>query len=173
MVSRSRLRLRPVNPAAATERLYYTDAYTRTFDARVVDRADEGRRVYLASTHFYPTSGGQPHDLGLLGDIPVIDVIDEGDRVAHVLAQPLAAADSVRGAIDWTRRFDNMQQHTGQHLLSAVFEDLFAARTVSVHFGDDHSTLDLEIDSLSAEKLARVERRANEIIAENRSVTVG
>lgn len=158
--------------AAPTERLYYTDAYRAEFSARVVDRSDDGRRVYLDATAFYPTSGGQPNDLGTLGGIQVTDVIDEDARIVHALEKPLGADAQVLGAIDWKRRFDHMQQHTGQHLLSAVFEDLFGARTISVHFGDKHSTLDLETDSLPTDKLARAERRANEIIAENRAVTV-
>ena len=155
-----------------TDRLYYTDAYRAEFSARVVDTADEGRRVYLDSSAFYPTSGGQPNDLGTLNGIPVVDIIDEETRVAHLLTSALAAT-QVEGKIDWSRRFDHMQQHTGQHLLSAVFDDLFGMRTVSVHFGDGHSTLDLEADSISPDKIRRAERRANEIIAENRLVTVG
>ena len=158
--------------AAPTERLYYRDAYRAEFTARVTDRSDDGRRVYLDSTAFYPTSGGQPHDLGVLQGIAVVDVIDEDTRVAHLLMRALGPETLIEGKIDWQRRFDHMQQHTGQHLLSAVFEDLLSARTVSVHFGDAHSTLDLEVDSLSADKLARAERRANEIIAENRAVSV-
>jgi alanyl-tRNA synthetase len=155
----------------ATERLYYTDAYRREFEAKVVDRSDDGLRVYLDRTAFYPTSGGQPHDLGSLGGSPVVDVVDEGERIAHVLAAPVSNT-AVNGRVDWPRRFDHMQQHTGQHLLSAVFEDLFKASTVSVHFGDQYSTVDLEVDSLSAHTLAKAERRANEIVAENRPVSV-
>jgi alanyl-tRNA synthetase len=160
-----------VSGGAATERLYYTDAYLADFSARVVDRADEGRRVYLDRTAFYPTSGGQPHDTGILGASNVIDVVDEGDRIAHVLDAP--ADGDVRGRVYWTRRFDNMQQHTGQHLLSAVFEDLFGAKTVSVHFGEQSSTLDLETESMPAQALEKAEQRANLVIAENRPVTVG
>src|SRR6266567_4165496 len=102
-----------------TERLYYTDAYRTAFTAKVVERSSDGLRVYLAETAFYPTSGGQLHDVGTLGGVPVIDVIDEDDRVAHVLASALPPTPApVAGAIDWKRRFDHMQQHTGQHLLS-------------------------------------------------------
>jgi alanyl-tRNA synthetase len=154
-----------------TERLYYNDAYRREFEASVVNRSDDGLRVYLDRTAFYPTSGGQPHDVGSLGGSRVVDVIDEGDRIAHVLASPVSD-DTVKGSVDWHRRFDHMQQHTGQHLLSAVFEDLFKAPTVSVHFGDRYSTVDLEVDSLSAQTLVKAERRANEIVAENRAVSV-
>jgi alanyl-tRNA synthetase len=162
-----------VSSAAATERLYYTDAYVREFSARVIDRADDGKRVCVDRTAFYPTSGGQLHDLGTLGGVAVVDVVDEDDRIAHVLATPLGDESDVKGAIDWTRRFDHMQQHTGQHLLSAVFEDLFGARTVSVHFGDATSTLDIETDSMSPQSIEKAERRANMIVAENRPVTVG
>lgn len=154
-----------------TERLYYDDAYLRGFAARVVDRSSDGSRVYLDRTAFYPTSGGQPHDVGMLSGTRVLDVVDEDDRIAHVVAEPLPL-DAVEGAIDWTRRFDHMQQHTGQHLLSAVFEDLFAAPTLSVHFGDERSTLDLGVETLSREQLVLAEERANEIVSENRPVSV-
>jgi len=95
-----------------TERLYYTDAYLRSFDARIVGRANDGHTIYLDRTAFYPTSGGQPFDTGMLAGIPVVDVVDEGERIAHVLASPAPVADSVHGDIDWARRFDHMQQHT-------------------------------------------------------------
>jgi len=156
-----------------TNRLYYTDAYRTAFTANVVDRSDDGLRVYLDETAFYPTSGGQPHDLGTLGGVKVVDVIDEDDRIAHVLSSPLAATgNAVKGSIDWQRRHDHMQQHTGQHLLSAVFEDLFGAKTVSVHFGPDYSTLDLDAELVTRDGLVKVERRANELVAESRPVTV-
>lgn len=157
-----------------TARLYYTDAYLPEFTARVVGRADDGRRVYLDKTAFYPTSGGQPHDWGTLGGHSVVDVVDEDGRIAHILDVPasIEAGQEVAGKVDWPRRFDHMQQHTGQHLLSAVFEDMYRAKTVSVHFGDATSTLDLETDSMSPQSIAGAEERANRIIAENRPVTV-
>ncbi len=155
-----------------TERLYYTDSYLRRFDARVLERSDEGRRVYLDRSAFYPTSGGQPHDLGTLDGIAITDVVDEDQRVAHVLAAPLPARDDVTGEVAWERRFDHMQQHTGQHLLSAVLADLFGYNTVSVHFGADLATLDLDVESIGREQLIAAERRANEAVAENRAVTV-
>src|SRR3954452_6950425 len=158
---------------APTNRIYYTDAYRTTFASAIVDRSADGTRVYLDETAFYPTSGGQPFDLGTLGGVAISDVVDEGERVAHVLAAPLGAEVArVDGAVDWTRRFDHMQQHTGQHLLSAVFEDLFGMKTVSVHFGEDYSTLDLDADSLSPEQLRKAQRRANEIVVDNRPVAV-
>ena len=158
-----------------TSRLYYMDAYLTAFDGRITDLADEGRRVYLDQSAFYPTSGGQLFDLGTLGGAAVADVVDEDDRVAHVLTTPLAGraiGDAVRGEVDWRRRFDHMQQHTGQHLLSAVFADLFGYETASVHFGADRSSLDLDVGAIDANRLGEAERRANELVWENRSVSV-
>jgi len=154
-----------------TTRLYYSDSYLTEFDARVVERAEDGRRVYLERTAFYPTSGGQPHDTGMLDGASVRDVIDEGERIAHVLDAPVNE-DSVMGRVDWPRRFDHMQQHTGQHLLSAVIADLFGWATVSVHFGADVSTLDVDVSTVTPDHVARAERRANEIVFENRPVAV-
>jgi len=156
-----------------TTRLYYTDAYRTEFAATVIGRSDDGTRVYLDETAFYPTSGGQPHDTGTLGGVAVVDVIDEDDRVAHMLSSPLPPAPGpITGAIDWKRRFDHMQQHTGQHLLSAVFEDLFGYKTLSVHFGPDYSTLDLDTDMLSRDRMIAAEERANAVVADARPVTV-
>ena len=156
-----------------TTRLYYTDAYLASFRSPVVDQDADGLRVYLERTAFYPTSGGQPHDLGTLDGIAIVDVVDEGDRIAHLLDAPLARrTEEVAGQVDWQRRFDHMQQHTGQHLLSAVLAELFGYQTVSVHFGRDYSSLDLDVATVGADQLARAEARANEIVWENRPVTV-
>ena len=155
-----------------TERLYYLDSYLTEFDAKVTDRAEDGRRVYLDRTAFYPSSGGQPHDIGRLGDIEVADVVDEGERIAHVLTAPLAAQ-RVSGRIDWARRFDHMQQHTGQHLLSAVLAELDGFATTSVHFGGSTSTLDLDAASMTPEQVRAAELRANAVVTENRPVSVG
>jgi alanyl-tRNA synthetase len=155
-----------------TIRLYYTDSYLRTFDATIVERADDGRRLYLDRSAFYPTSGGQPHDRGTLGGVDVIDVVDEEERVAHVLAAPYTGPDAVHGAIDWPRRWDFVQQHTGQHLLSGICEELFDWPTVSVHFGDVLSTLELRTAAVSPKQLRRLEEYSNELVAENRPVTV-
>lgn len=155
-----------------TERLYYTDAYCTRFAARVVEVVEgEHDLVYLDRTAFYPTSGGQPHDLGRLNDTSVIDVIDEGDRIAHVVDGSITA-ERVNGEIDWVRRFDLMQQHTGQHVLSALFADSLGAETLSVHFATASSTLDLSVERLTVDELADVERRANEVVWENRPVRV-
>ena len=154
-----------------TERLYYSDCYLREFRARVVAAEDAGKRVYLDRTAFYPTSGGQPFDLGTLGGVAVLDVADEEDRIAHRLASPLAS-DEVAGSIDWERRFDHMQQHTGQHLLSAVFEELHGMPTVSFHLGAETSTIDLRAPDLALEQAERVEDRCAEIVSQARPVLI-
>jgi alanyl-tRNA synthetase len=152
----------------ATERLYYTDARLREFSARVVETSPDGCTVYLDRTAFYPASGGQPADRGLLDGVAVTDVRDEDDRVAHVLAEPRAAESShatARGEIDWARRFDHMQQHTGQHLLSAVIEALFGFPTVSVHFGPETSTVELAAPDFTVEQSRRTEERCFELVS--------
>ena len=154
-----------------TDRLYYTDAYLARFQGRVAGSDDGGRRVYLDRSAFYPTSGGQPNDLGRLGGVEVVDVVDEGERVAHVLATPLDG-DEVDGEVDWGRRFDHMQQHTGQHLLSAVFEDRFGWATLGVHFGADYSTLDLDTESVAPAQVREAEERVNALVAADLAVTV-
>src|SRR5262245_526064 len=101
-----------------TTRLYYTDSLLRTFDATVVSCEHAGDRLHVVTdqTAFYPTSGGQPFDVGLLGGARVVDVIDRDDgEIAHVVEEPLSVGHRVSGEIDWVRRFDHMQQHTGQH----------------------------------------------------------
>jgi alanyl-tRNA synthetase len=154
-----------------TERLYYQDCYLREFRARVIETADDGRRVYLDRTAFYPTSGGQPFDLGTLGGVAVRDVIDEEDRVGHLLEAPLGATE-VQGLIDWDRRYDHMQQHTGQHLLSAVLEELFKIRTVSFHLGAEVSTIDVDAPSLAPEQIELAEERCAEVVAQARPVRI-
>ena len=154
-----------------TERLYYRDCYLREFNARVVDTAENGRRVYLDRTAFYPTSGGQPFDVGSLAGVAVREVIDEEDRIAHIMDAPVDTGE-VRGLIDWERRYDHMQQHTGQHLLSAVLEELFAMRTVSFHLGAETSTIDVDAAALSAEQIERAEERCGEVIAQARPIHI-
>ena len=154
-----------------TERLYYTDSYLTDFRAGVAETSSDRRRVYLDRTAFYPSSGGQPHDLGRVNGIEITEIIDEDDRIAHVLAAPLEAGD-VECRVDWGRRFDHMQQHTGQPLLSAVLLDLFAAQTLSFHMGVDSSTIDIQRASLDAADVRRAMERANQIVFENRPVNV-
>lgn len=155
-----------------TTRLYYDDAYRTHFEARVLARGDDARRLYLDQSAFYPTSGGQPHDLGTLNGVAVLDVVDEDDRMAHVMAGPVGG-DVVEGVVDWTRRWDHMQQHTGQHLLSAVCGDRFGWETVSVHFGAESSTLDVAAEAITPALIVELERLANAAVTENRAVTVG
>jgi alanyl-tRNA synthetase len=154
-----------------TERLYYNDCYLREFHARVVDVSEDGRRVALDRTAFYPASGGQPFDLGTLAGVAVIEVVDEEDRVVHVLDAPLALG-NVTGTVDWERRFDHMQQHTGQHLLSAVFENLYGIGTVSFHLGAEVSTIDVSAAALDAQQIERVEERFAGIVGEARPVSI-
>ena len=153
-----------------TDRLYYQDSYLTEFRAHVLEASPDGRRVYLDRTAFYPTSGGQPHDLGRLGAAGVTEVIDEEDRIAHVLNAPLDKAE-VEGAVDWQRRFDHMQQHTGQHLLSAVLLATLDAPTVSFHLGAESCTIDVT-RALAPEQLRQAEFRANQIVFENRPVAI-
>ena len=152
-----------------TERLYYTDCYLREFQARVLEVKDG--KVYLDRTAFYPSSGGQPFDTGTLNGARVVDVADEEDRIAHVVDGSVSDGE-VHGAIDWPRRFDHMQQHTGQHLLSAVFEELFGMHTVSFHMGQDISTIEVTAGSVTSEQLRRAEEYANEIVRQNRPVSI-
>jgi alanyl-tRNA synthetase len=154
-----------------TERLYYTDAYLRDFRAHVVDRSEDRRTIYLDRTAFYPTSGGQPYDLGRLGGSDIVEVVDEEDRVAHRVATAVDTAD-VDCAVDWARRFDHMQQHTGQHLLSAVFEELYSLHTVSFHLGADSATIDVEGGAIDTNRMLAVERRVNELVFANLPVAV-
>ena len=150
-----------------TKRLYYDDSNQRSFDAIVIRTATRGEHVavWLDRTAFYPTSGGQPFDTGTLGGLAVVDVQDDdAGEVAHLLAgrAPDVGA-TLRGEIDWRRRFDHMQQHTGQHLLSAVIERACAARTVSFHLGTDTSTIDINCELTSAQ-IIETERAANDAI---------
>lgn len=150
---------------ATTERLYDQDAYLRSFDGRVIARATRAGKpaVALDRTAFYPEGGGQPGDHGLLGGVPVLDTQLEDGLIWHAVAtQP--EGDQLHGEIDWARRFDFMQQHHGQHLLSAAFEHLYDARTVAVHLGQEISTVDLATTALSAEQLGAVEDRTNQTI---------
>lgn len=151
------------------DRLYYTDSYLREFPARIVAR--DGSRLYLNRTAFYPASGGQPADTGSIGGVAVTDVVDEGDQICHVAAAPVEH-DEVQCAIDWPRRFDHMQQHSGQHLLSAIFLEMYGYQTVSFHLGSEASTIDLDVASLAPEQVTAVEQWANQTVFENRPLTV-
>jgi alanyl-tRNA synthetase len=165
-----------------TRRLYYDDAFATEFTARVkscepalvpfspVAKAPAWE-VVLDQTAFYPTSGGQPHDLGKLGEANVIDVRDAEDEIIHTVDQPMELGEA-KGCINWPRRFDHMQQHTGQHLLSAMFQERFGLPTISFHLGSELCTIDLRGPEPTEEILEGAERAANQIIFENRPVNV-
>jgi alanyl-tRNA synthetase len=170
----------------ATKRLYYDDAFQREFTAEVLSCEPAGAaasatpvgppagalwRVKLDRTAFYPTSGGQPHDTGRLGDARVVDVLDEEEEVIHVVDKPIATG-SVQGTIDWTRRFDHMQQHTGQHVLSAVFHSRFSLPTVSFHLGSDVCTIDVRGQEPTHEILDSAADAANDVVYGDRAVNV-
>ena len=166
----------------ATYRLYYDDCFLQNFTARVLacvpaepfptaSGTKPAWEVLLDRTAFYPSSGGQPNDLGKLSEARVLDVRDDGDVIAHIVDQELPVG-AVDGCVDWPRRFDHMQQHTGQHLLSAAFIELFGFQTKSFHLGRLTSTIDLEAPSLTPRQLEDAERRTNEIIFEDREVAV-
>lgn len=172
-----------------TDRLYYTDPYLRAFDATIarVDRRGDRLVVTLDRTAFYPSSGGQPFDTGRLGPFRVVDVIGEDDGSISHIVEPgtanlepgipnpgtlnLELGQPVRCEIDWVRRFDHMQQHTGQHVLSAAFDKLFGARTVSFHLGGAVSTIDLAREMSPAE-IAAAEAEANRIVWDDRRVAI-
>ena len=156
-----------------TDRLYYTDCYVCEFEARVlkVDRVAERFRVYLDRSAFYPESGGQLADRGTLAGMPVLELADDGEAIAHVLErQP--QGEIIRGEIDWARRFDHMQQHTGQHLLSAAFEKTGNFATASFHMGEEASTIDLNSDRLGRRQIEEAEDLANQVVFEDRAVRI-
>ncbi len=158
---------------AGTRRLYYENAYRAEFEATLLQVTEyEGKpAVLLDATCFYPTSGGQPHDLGTLNGVQIVDVVEAGEDILHLLATPLAPG-PVRGIIDWNRRFDHMQQHSGQHILSQAFERELQADTVSFHLGNASSTIDVTLGSLDWDLAARIEELTNRIVFEDRPVTV-
>jgi alanyl-tRNA synthetase len=157
-----------------TDRLYYTDPMLTSFDATVTGCEAAGERfaVVLDRTAFYPASGGQPFDTGTIGAARVLDVVDRDDAgIAHLTDAAVAPGTAVRGTIDWPRRFDHMQQHTGQHMLSAAFDRLHAAPTVSFHLGAETATIDLSRE-VTPRQIADAERDANRVVWEDRPVHV-
>jgi alanyl-tRNA synthetase len=157
-----------------TDRLYYQDSFTREFQANVQSCEPAGNlwHVVLDRTAFYPTSGGQPHDLGTLNGISVREVVEnEAGDVIHVTERSIPVG-PVSAEIDWPRRFDHMQQHTAQHILSAAFIETAKFETVSFHLGREVSTIDLDAPALVPRHLQEAERRANEIIFEDRPVHI-
>ncbi len=157
-----------------TERLYYSDPALTEFDATVagVEQLGNLPAVLLDRTAFYPTSGGQPHDTGSLNGIHVSEVVERDDgAILHVVEQAIAVGEAVHGVVDWARRFDHMQQHTGQHILSAAFDRLWHAKTVGFHLGAEVSSLDLDRE-LPPQAIASAEEEANRIVWQDRPVSI-
>ncbi|MGR9047526.1 alanyl-tRNA editing protein [Halobacillus faecis] len=153
-----------------TRKLYYEDAYKMEFNSNVIkiDEDKHGLFVVLEETAFYPTGGGQPHDEGTLNGVVVFDVEEVDGEVRHYIAGSLpAGTEIVHGCVDHDRRMDHMQQHCGQHIISAVFDDQFDIQTTSFHLGKDTVTIDLDTETLSGETLEKVEEQVNRIIRSN------
>ncbi|MCM3390141.1 alanyl-tRNA editing protein [Ureibacillus chungkukjangi] len=157
------------------ELFYYQNSMTSQFTAQVVRTGTEEARPYivLSNTAFYPTGGGQPHDTGMIDEFKVVDVEKVDDEIRHYIEgniDNLTGEHEVTGYVDWNRRFDHMQQHTGQHILTAAFVELFDFPTVSFHLGTELVTIDIATAQVTEEQLAQVEKRANEIVLENRPI---
>ncbi|NOT08045.1 MAG: alanyl-tRNA editing protein, partial [Gemmatimonadales bacterium] len=156
-----------------TRRGYYHNSYTRDFPARVVELTSVGGRpaAILEETYFYPTSGGQPHDTGRIGGAGVTEVLvrETDGAVLHLLESALPAGD-MPAAIDWPRRFDHMQQHTGQHILSRAFIRAADATTIGFHLGADSVTIDLDNASLRDSVIADAQEIANQVVSDNLEV---
>ncbi|WP_340012570.1 DHHA1 domain-containing protein [Paenibacillus sp. FSL H7-0690] len=153
-----------------TNKLYYNSTYQTDWPTRVTEtiEREDGLYVLLEETAFYPHGGGQPCDLGAIQGIPVLDVISEEELVLHKLER-LPNEESVTCQIDWNRRFDHMQQHSGQHLLSAVCLK-YNFMTLSFHLGEDYCTIDIEVPELSADQLYSIEREVNRQIYLNHNI---
>ena len=156
---------------AETKKLYFEDAYLAEFDARVVGRTEiEGKpAVILDQTAFYPEAGGQSCDRGTINGIAVLQVVEDGEGIVHVLERAIEA-DTVHGRIDWPRRFDRMQQHSGQHILSQAFYEVVKGATMSFHIGEDVSSVEIGVPKISDADLDRVEARANAVLFEDREI---
>lgn len=155
----------------ATKRLYFDNPYQVEFRAKVLEKGifEHKPSLILDQTCFYPESGGQPSDKGTINSVRVFNVLEEGEQIVHLLEEDIEA-EEVRGKIDWETRFDYMQQHTGQHILSQSFYELFGAETLSFHLGEDLSTVEIDIRKVIEDDVGKVESRANEIVFQNREI---
>lgn len=152
---------------------YYEDAMMKEFTAQVVKtgKDEKGNFIVLDNTAFYPTGGGQPHDTGWINELEIIDVEKIDEEIRHYTAADVSnISGEISGKLHWSRRFDHMQQHTGQHILTAAFVELYDMATVSFHLGTELVTIDLSVGEVSEDQLAAVEKRANDIILENRPI---
>jgi len=157
-----------------SKRLYYEEPYLQEFKGKILEKVkiDGKPALILDNTCFYPTSGGQPNDLGYIQGVSIVDVIEDNEKIIHILKEELKEKINfeVVGKIDWKRRFDHMQQHLGQHILSGALMKLWRAETLSFHLGEEVCTLDIAKEKLTEEEAKKVEECANEIIFDNRSV---
>lgn len=148
-----------------TKKLYYTDPYTMEFSGEnfTVTELQNKPAIIFPETYFYPTSGGQERDFGTINDCQVTDIVESDGEIFHVLDKPFSGAE-YHAKIDWNRRFLNMQQHTGQHLLSRAIEDLFNLDTISSRLGESGNTIDLNLTQFTEDMLSQTEKYVNEII---------
>ena len=156
-----------------TRKLYYEDCHLAAFSARVVscEQSEKGWQVVLDATAFYPEGGGQACDLGLLGGVRVLDVREKGETVVHLCDGPLPVGETVEGAIDYERRFDLMQQHSGEHIVSGIVHEWFGYHNVGFHMGADLVTIDFD-GPIPAADLARIELEANRAVWANRALHI-
>lgn len=156
-----------------TRRIYYEDVYQKEFDAEVIECREmkNGYQILLDQSVFYPEGGGQPADHGFLNEIEVFDVHEKAEELLHYTREPLEAGTKVHGKIDWERRFDLMQQHSGEHMVSGVIHAAYGYENVGFHMGTDVITIDLS-GPLSAEELSEIELQVNKKIWENEKVQI-
>lgn len=155
-----------------TKKLYYESAYIREWETRITRKLEreDGTYLVMEETAFYPHGGGQPCDLGWIDNIPVLDVVQEEGEILHRVER-LAEKEEVSCRLDWDRRFDHMQHHSGQHLLSAICLEVCQAETLSFHLGQDYATIDIARSDLSQAQLMMLELEINDQIYLNRKVT--
>lgn len=154
-----------------TKRLYLESPYKVEFEAQVVEKViwEQKPALILDQTCFYPESGGQPCDKGTINEVEVLKVLEDEARIIHLLAENISSA-KVTGKIEWQTRFDHMQQHSGQHILSQSFHELLGAETLSFHLGEAISSVEMDLRKISEEEVENVERRANEIVFQDREI---
>ena len=156
-----------------TTKLYYEDPFLQGFTAAVTS-CEEGKGGYLVTldrTAVYPEGGGQPYDTGVLGEAKVLEVHDKNGVITHLCNKPLAVGASVEGKIDWARRFDHMQQHSGEHICSGLICERFRCDNVGFHMGTDIVTIDFNAD-ISWEELMEIEEAANRYICEDHEIDI-
>lgn len=156
-----------------TRRLFYENVYLTSFDAKVVscEKHEKGWQVILDQTAFYPEGGGQPSDLGTLGEARVLDVKEKGEEIIHTVDREFHTGDLLHGTIDWDRRFDLMQQHSGEHMVSGLIHERFGYDNVGFHMGSDVITIDLS-GMITVEEMKEIEQKVNQLIWKNDRVHV-